>query len=319
MHTFERSLLTWAAATALMAPLFAQTVEHRATFTGDRGGDNTGKCTIEVYVDGAADVEIRGDRGYLRTLSGGPAQWRRFECSGPMPTNAGEIRFRGIDGRGSQELIRNPRNGRGGTVVRIQDPDGGAEGYTFDLEWRLAGFGPGAGPADQAWGGRDRGAPPNDVVRACQDAVRGSANQQYGLRGIQFRKLKADDNPGRNDTIMGVFDARRGNSRSTYRFTCSVNLANGRIRGVEISQGRGAAAGRDQATSACQRVAGQRIRRDGYRNVQFGWVDTDRRPNRIAGTATAQRGNNSRAYNFDINCSVNLRNGNIESMQVNQR
>jgi hypothetical protein len=48
-------------------------------------------------------------------------------------------------------------------------------------------------------------------------------------------------------------------------------------------------------------------------------VDTDRRPNRIAGTATAQRGNNSRAYNFDINCSVDLRNGNIESMQVNQR
>jgi hypothetical protein len=322
MKTLERCLLSLAAATALMAPLGAQTVERRATFTG--GGDNNiGKCTIEVYVDGAADVEIRGDRGYLRTLSGQPAQWRRFECTGPMPTNAGGIRFVGVDGRGSQELIQDPRNGRGAIVVRIQDPDSGAEGYTFDLEWRGAGFGPNrAGPPA---GGVYRGASPNDAARACQDAVRVRANQQFGLRDINFRNLNAEDNRGSNDTIMGSFDARQGNSRNTYQFSCAVDLANGRVRGVDISPGRGAERanrydGGNQATFACQRAAEQRLQRDGYGDVRFGRLNFDNRRNdRITGTATAQRGNDGRAYNFEINCSVNLSNGNIQSMQVTRR
>lgn len=322
MSTFERCLLTLVAATALIAPVCAQTAERRASFTGG-GGNDTGKCTIEVYVDGSADVEILGNRGFLRTLSGQPAQWRRFVCSGPMPTNPGEFRFIGVDGRGRQELIQDPRSSRGAAVVRIQDPDGGAEGYTFDLVWRGGGFDP--GPTDQALGGRGYGASPNDAVRACQDAVRERANQQYGLRDIDFRSLNAEDNPGRNDSILGSFDVRRGNYRDTYRFSCALDLANGRIRGVDISQGRGAAtaaryAGGDNATSACQRAAEQRIQRDGYRNVQFGWLNTDNRRNDwIAGTAMAQRGNNGRSYDFDIGCSVNLNNSTIRSVQANRR
>jgi hypothetical protein len=54
---------------------------------------------MEVYMDGSADVEIHGDRGFLRTLSGQRAQWRRFERFGPMPTNPGDFRFSGVDGR----------------------------------------------------------------------------------------------------------------------------------------------------------------------------------------------------------------------------
>lgn len=216
----ERYLLTAAAAAALIAPLFAQSVARRATFTG-RDDHGNGKCTIEVYVDGSADVEIRGDRGFLRTLSGRPAQWRRFVCSGPMPTNPGEFRFIGVDGRGKQELIRDPRDARGVAVVRIEDRDGGAEGYTFDLVWRGEGFG----------------------------------------------------HAGGND-----------------------------------------------ATAACQRAVEQRIQDDGYRNVHFGSLIPDNRRNEwIAGTATAQRGNNGRSYDFDIGCSVNLHNGNVRSVQVNRR
>ena len=109
-----------------------------------RGGGGSGKCTIEVVVDGAAEVEIRGDMGRLRTLAGRPATWRRFVCNDVMPLNPGDFRFRGIDGRGRQELVREP--GRGGAaVVRIEDHKGGAEGYTFDLEWRGDGGGGGFG------------------------------------------------------------------------------------------------------------------------------------------------------------------------------
>ena len=322
MNTFERSLLTLMAATAMVAPVCAQSAERRANLTGG-GGNEAGKCTIEVYVDGSAEVEIRGDRGFLRTLSGQPAQWRRFECSGPIPTNPGEFRFSGVDGRGRQELVQDPSRGRGSAVVRIQDSSGGAEGYTFDLVWRGAGFVP--NPTAPPFGGRDRVGSPNDAARTCQDAVRERANQQYGLREIEFRNMNADDNPGRNDRIMGSFDVRRGNDHDTYRFSCFVELANGRVRDVEISQGRDRAmadrySGRDDAIPACQRAVEQRMQRDGYRNVEFGRLNADtRRSDTIAGTATAQRGNNGRAYDFDIGCSVNPNNGTVQSLQVNRR
>ena len=321
MNTFERCFLTLTAAAALVAPIWAQTAERRATFTGG-GGSDSGKCTIEVYVDGSADVEIRGDRGFLRTLSGQPAQWRRFECSGPMPANPGEFRFSGVDGRGRQELVQDPSRGRGSAVVRIQDSNGGAEGYTFDLVWRGAGFV--SNPTGQPVDGRDRGGSPNDAPRACQEAVRERANQQYGFRDIDFRGVNTDDNPGRHDRIMGSFDVRQGNYPLTYRFSCSVDLANGRVQGVEISQRQDAEradryAGHDDAISACQRAAEQRIRRDGYRNVEFRLLNDSRRNDGIAAIATAQRGNNGRAYDFYIRCSVDLDYGNVRSVQVNRR
>ena len=109
---------------------------RRADIRG--GGGNSGKCTIEVEVDGVAEIEIRGDMGRMRTLSGRPASWRRFECNTRMPDNPGDFRFRGIDGRGRQELVNDP-GGRGAAVIRIEDPKGGSEGYTFDIEWRGGG------------------------------------------------------------------------------------------------------------------------------------------------------------------------------------
>src|SRR5262245_35882894 len=126
-------VVIFAGLAAMAAPLGAQTYSQRARIVGG-GNYDQGKSTIEVVVDGAADIEIRGDNATLRNLNGRPAQWRRFECTAPMPVNPGDFRFAGIDGRGRQTLIRDPRNG-GVAVVRIEDPQGGAEGYTFDLMW----------------------------------------------------------------------------------------------------------------------------------------------------------------------------------------
>jgi len=115
--------------------VFAQRSDRsmRATITG--GGGDSGKCTIEVVVDQAADVEISGDTARLMTRSGQPAQFRRFQCNMVMPRNPVDFRFRGVDGRGNQQLVQQPQ-GRGVAVVHIEDPQGGSEGYTFDLEWR---------------------------------------------------------------------------------------------------------------------------------------------------------------------------------------
>src|SRR5258705_10279938 len=116
-----------------------QAQPRRATFLGG-GSAGQGKCTIEVVVDGAAEVSVRGDQATLRNLSGQPAQWRRFQCTGPMPSNPADFRFAGVDGRGRQELMRDPRQG-GAAVVRIEDSQGGSEGYTFDLFWGGGGGG----------------------------------------------------------------------------------------------------------------------------------------------------------------------------------
>src|SRR5436309_2757328 len=93
----------------------------RAMIKGN-GGDH-GKCTIEVNVDDVAEVEVSGDSARIRTLSGQPAQFRRFECNGIMPRRAADFRFQGIDGRGRVALVRDPRDG-GPAVVRIEDPKG---------------------------------------------------------------------------------------------------------------------------------------------------------------------------------------------------
>ena len=136
----------------LMIPGFAQS--RRATFLGG-GNPDEGKCTVEVVVDGAADVRIDGNTATLHNLSGGRPQWRRFECTGPLPSNPANFRFQGVDGRGRQTLIRDPRNG-GPAVIRLEDPDGGSEGYTFDIFWQ-GGGGPGYGRGDGPGYGRGDG------------------------------------------------------------------------------------------------------------------------------------------------------------------
>jgi hypothetical protein len=125
----------------------AQILQRRAAMVGG-GAPGSGKCTVEVVVDGAADVEIRGGNAILRNLSGQSPQWRRFECTSIMPANPANFRFAGVDGRGRQELVRDPRNG-GAAVVRIEDPDNGSEAYTFDLAWDGYPASQDRGPYDQ--------------------------------------------------------------------------------------------------------------------------------------------------------------------------
>ena len=122
----------------------------RANITG--GGGESGKCTIEVRVDQVAMVEIAGDEGRLITEQGQPSEWRRMVCTAPLPRNVADFRFRGVDGRGRQELVSDPRSNRGVAVIRIEDPKGGSEGYTFDIEWN----GGNDRPADRR-DDRDRG------------------------------------------------------------------------------------------------------------------------------------------------------------------
>ncbi len=111
----------------------AQAQNIRASISG---GGGSGKCTFEVVISGpGAEVQIRGDQGRLRTLSGGPAQWRRLDCNQPLPQQPAGFRFSGVDGHGKQSLVQDPSSNNGVAVIRIDNGDRRNEGYTGDITW----------------------------------------------------------------------------------------------------------------------------------------------------------------------------------------
>ena len=269
---YTRLFIAAAAFAVIAGPVGAQSFQRRAEIVGG-GYSDRGKCTVEVVVDGAAEVEIRGDNGVVRNLSGQPAQWRRFQCTSAMPANAGEFRFAGIDGRGRQELVRDPRNG-GVALVRIEDPEGGAQAYTFEIMWVGGAVVPPVGQArggqwdqrdrqpdardrqpdprygpdgrdrqpdqrDRGWDQRDRQGDrrftADQAVRVCQDNVRQQATARFRTSNVIFQRTTMEDNPGRTDWVTGTFYIRRGyRGQETHRFACSVNFENGRVRSAQI-------------------------------------------------------------------------------------
>jgi hypothetical protein len=304
---------------------------RRATLVGG-GAPDRGKCTIEVVVDGTADVEIRGDQGVLRNLAGGAPQWRRFECTAPLPARPAEFRFAGVDGRGRQDLVRDPRNG-GAAVVRIEDREGGAEGYTFDLFWggysAPNGF-PNNPPGRPQIAGRPgsvKGYTTDQAVRVCQDSVRQEARQRFGSRNVEFLDGRLDDSPGRNDWILGRIQMRGGQApREVMRYSCSVDFNSGRVRSAAIDPidgggfgGRGGG-GANRAFETCQRAVEERVRRDGFGRVEFTGTRTDDQPGRndwVLGSVRAYRGPNFESFEFS--CSVDLRSGEVRSVDVRRR
>jgi hypothetical protein len=309
-----------------------QTIPRKAS-SAPGGGPDRGKCTIEDVVDGAAEVEVRGGNAILRNLAGQPAQWRRFECTGGgIPGNPPNFRFIGVDGRGSQELVRGPQNG-GAAVVRIQDPQGGSEGYTFDLTW-----GDDRGPSPQGRGGFDDGRErrgerftTEQAVRVCQETVTRQASDRFHTGNISFRKTALDDNPGRQDWVTGLLDIRRGYDRDeTYRFSCSVNFETGLVRSAQIDpidRDREGPGGRDAdrsptkvAMDSCQRAVEDRAHQDGYQHVDFLSIKVDDRPGRndwIVGTARADVRQRSESLQFS--CSVDLKDGDVRSVDVRRQ
>ena len=261
----KRQLLqAFAVCATLTSAVYGQSYPRQASIVGG-GNPNQGKCTIEVIVDGAAQVEIRGTSATLRNLSGQPAQWRRYECNAAMPANPSNFRLQGIDGRGRQSLVRNPQNG-GVAVVEIEDKDNGSEGYTFDILWDsrggyndggnrnqppLAGNGPvyrddnqNRNRSDDQYRGNNReggyyrqynhGFAKEEAVRVCQQEVSRQAEQRFHANDVHFLQTRTDDNPGREDWVTGRIDVHRGPRGDVYGFSCAVNFDDGRVRTVQI-------------------------------------------------------------------------------------
>jgi hypothetical protein len=246
----------------------AQSIQRQAVIRED-GGRDQGKCTLEVYVDDSAEVQIQGASAALRTTSGQPAQWRRFECNAPMPVNPVNFRFSGVDGRGRQSLTRDPRNG-GPAVVQIEDRDGGAEGYTFDLTWERADQGAfqpqgssrqqhqSEGQTQLGSQGPDRyreysderyrpdyrqseyyrryghGFAVDDAIEVCRQEIMRQAERRFRSTEFHIRRTDIDNGPGRNDSVLGSLDVHRGPRGERYNFACTIDFQNGRVRSAQI-------------------------------------------------------------------------------------
>ena len=160
----------------------------QAQVTGGGGG---GKCTFEVRTGGVAEVDIRGNQGRVRAISGGPAQWVRLKCNQPLPMRPNNFRFKGIDGRGKQTLIRDPNSNNGIAVINIQDNRGGLQGYTGDIMWNGGsgawnGSGWGNAPGWVGGGGNNSGNWSRNLVPNCQRAIRNQVSSRYGSSGVSF-------------------------------------------------------------------------------------------------------------------------------------
>lgn len=95
----------------------------------------------------------------------------RFECTEPLPRTPTNFRFAGVDGRGNQTLVRAPGAGSGAAIVRIEDSNSGAEGYTFDIFWNGHG-----------WSGERSSVGPGDF----RGGQRMSGNEAAGFARTRF-------------------------------------------------------------------------------------------------------------------------------------
>ncbi len=118
----------------LAGPALAQQWDTRQAEIQNKDFDG-GKCTVVVRVDGVVEIEMYGTTARMRTLSGAPGQWQRYDCNMGMPSNPNQFVFSPQDGRGRQTLAMEPGQNQGVAVVRIEDPAGGAGDYKFDIEW----------------------------------------------------------------------------------------------------------------------------------------------------------------------------------------
>jgi hypothetical protein len=210
------------------------------------GGGGSGKCTFEVKVDGIADVQIRGNQGYVQTKQGMRAQWVRLKCNQPLPRNPNNFRFAGVDGRGKQYLLKNPAQNNGVAVIRIEDPRNGFEGYTGDIMWNGGNNSGGGGNGwwnddwngGGSWGGRGGGGNNNDwgngnnnwnknnVVMNCQNTIRRKIQQDAGGASVNFNGSPRVNKAGSVVMVDGNGNGRanNGNQRSfTYHCTMHPN------------------------------------------------------------------------------------------------
>lgn len=76
----------------------------------------------------------------------------------------------------------------------------------------------------------------DQAVQTCKDAIEQEAHQRFGTAAVDFRQANIDNNPGRNDWVVGTvaIKSSRWRPSEVYRFSCSVDFSTGRMRSAHI-------------------------------------------------------------------------------------
>jgi hypothetical protein len=135
-----RIVLTVLAGLAVALPATADTRFRVQRMTRGDVPFGKGQCDIRLRIDREAEVTVRGDMVYVRTISGREARDAGSECNEPLPVRVQGFEFDVKDGRGQVRLIAEPSPRNNGTaIVRIRDREGGDGRYHFRLSWRITG------------------------------------------------------------------------------------------------------------------------------------------------------------------------------------
>jgi len=174
-----------------------------------------GRCDIRVWVDNRAEVRMRGDTIFVRTMEGSKGRDEGSSCSQPIPYNGvSGFQIQQTAGRNRVSLAQEPSRANNYTaMIAIDDPQGGGDNYAFEVTWQ-AESNVAAAPA-----------PFFDDVRACQDTVRARFQSQNG-RGSYIDFAAFADRRGED----------QGEGRDSRRYQ-----GQGRNRGQESIQGHGSA------------------------------------------------------------------------------
>lgn len=120
---------------AVSAVAAAEPVLKQATLTGD-GQSAAGKCTMEVILNGSAVIDLLGPTASLRSLTGEPLGWRRFECTAILPPNPDGFQLRLTSGRGRLTLLRHPLlDGGGPASFRVKSSVEFPEVFVLEIIW----------------------------------------------------------------------------------------------------------------------------------------------------------------------------------------
>jgi len=203
-----------------------------------------GQCDIRLRIDGEAEVRLRGDRIYIRTISGRDGRDDGSECNEPLPARFVEgFNFEVRESRNEIRLLSEPdRVTNFSAVVRIRDSDGGEGRYHFRVSWQMdgggvgPGIGPGGRPGNRPDDGPGYGRPwtQGQALNLCGDAVRDRIRRDHRYINVEIQSPRTDERPGRGNWIIGDARGRNGSSVELFVFSCQVDYNAGRLLSVDV-------------------------------------------------------------------------------------
>jgi len=186
-----------------------------------------GVCRLRIWVDDAAQVQMRGDQIIVRTDSGKRSFDQGSVCNQPLPFHpVDDFRVTAEKGRGHVLYVNPPlrRNNYTGTV-RIEDPQRGGDSYELVVAWRNTGGLPAPVASADPY-------PYYDETRACQDRVRGDflSRNRDGDAYLEFTGVPARDDLGASrERIRGEAFARNRYETRALTYECVLNDRTNRV------------------------------------------------------------------------------------------